>query len=129
MGSGELVERITFTSQTTRGVAMSITRWNRLKKRIRKCKREMNWWSGFAWTLLGVFIPSAVQAIQDNKQTWNLTLWSLLAIVSFLASAVCFFGYAQAARQESDSLESVLEEMEEIEVAFADTKDAVTKTA
>ena len=52
---------------------MSAARWVRLKKRIRKCKREVNTWGGFAFTLLGIGIPCAIQEIANYQARTHAT--------------------------------------------------------
>lgn len=105
---------------------MSAARWVRLKKRIRKCKREVNTWGGFAFTLLGIGIPCAIQEIANYQarthatppRDWTPSIWGIAALMAFILAIACFFGYAQARDTEADSLDSVLEEMDEIESGF-----------
>jgi len=126
--SGEFAysSRITLSSRTEQGVVMSAARWTRLKSRIRKCKRDMNVWAGFAFTLLGIGLPCAIQEIANYQaaahahppQTWSLSIWGVAAVLSFALAICCFLGYRQARDTEADSLDSVLEEMDEIESGF-----------
>lgn len=87
----------------------------------------MNYWAGCAFTFLGVAIPCAIQETANYQmavhsrppQAWQISIWGIAAIVSAALCFTCFIAYSQASRAESDSLNSVLEEMEEIESGFA----------
>jgi hypothetical protein len=128
----ELLEEFSYSSQITlssrkeQGVVMSAARWTRLKGRIRKCKRDMNIWAGFAFTLLGIGLPCAIQEIAnyqaavkaDPPNAWVISIWGIAAVLSFALAICCFIGYRQARDTEADSLDSVLEEMDEIESGF-----------
>jgi hypothetical protein len=83
----------------------------------------MNVWAGFAFTLMGIGLPCAIQEIANYqkvqpRQVWAISIWGIAAFVSFALSICCFIGYQQAHKTEADSLDSVLEEMDEIESGF-----------
>lgn len=95
----------------------------------------MNTWAGFAFTLLGIGIPCVIQEIANYQASthatpprdWTLSIWGIAAGLAFLVAIVCFIGYAQARDTESDSLDSVLEEMDEIESGFGVSQTESTK--
>ncbi|HVB85974.1 MAG TPA: hypothetical protein VNK23_04815 [Candidatus Dormibacteraeota bacterium] len=75
---------------------------------------------------MGIGIPCVIQEIANYQaaanavppKEWAISIWGFAAIVSFALAITCFIGYAQARSTEADSLDSVLEEMDEIESGF-----------
>jgi hypothetical protein len=70
--------------------------------------------------MVGVFITSAVSAFQDYHSAGycSITPWTLVASLSFVAGFIAFWGLRQSISHETDSIESILSEMEEIQGRF-----------
>ncbi len=106
--------------QDTLSVVVYMNTWVRLKGRIRKCRHGVGVWESLLWTMVGVFIPSAVSGLSDyhNARYFSITPWMLMAAISFVAAVIAAFGLRQAISHETDSIDAILSEMEEIQARF-----------
>jgi len=106
--------------QDTLSVVVYMNTWIRLKERIRKCKRGVSFWEGLLWTMVGVLLPSAVSGYLDfrDQKTFAITPWMVVAAVSLAVGAIARIGLVQSITHETDSVEAILAEMEEIQVRF-----------
>jgi hypothetical protein len=53
--------------QDTLSVVVYMNTWVRLKDRVRKCRHGVGIWERLLWTMVGVFITSAVSAFKDYR--------------------------------------------------------------
>jgi len=107
--------------QETLSVIVYMNTWVRLKERVRKSRRGVNHWASLLWTAVGVFVTCAIPAYQEylTARHFSITPWTLFAAVSLVAAIIAFFGLQQSISHETDSIEAILSEMEEIQGRFA----------
>ncbi len=77
--------------------------------------------------MLGVFVPSVVSAYQQYKAdiaanaSAYINAWMLIAAVSFGVGLCSLIALCQSISHEHESIDSILAEMEEIQIRFTRT--------
>jgi cytochrome bd-type quinol oxidase subunit 2 len=110
--------------QDTLSVVVYMNTWVRLKERVRRCRRGVNVWESLFWTVVGVFVPSAVSAYlkyQADAATASATvinLWMVISAVCLITAILALIALRQSLSHESESIDAILDEMEEIQGRF-----------
>jgi len=72
--------------------------------------------------MIGIFIPSVVSAYLDYQaqpaNKFTITPWMVVTLVSLVAAMLSAVGLTQSVKQETDSIDAVMAEMEEIQIRF-----------
>jgi hypothetical protein len=103
---------------------VSIVRWNRLKARMRSCKRTLDPWGVAASVSFGIFTTAIGPAISDYAQTPAAGTpppgngWVVVAAVSVVGLILSSLAYLSTRRVETDSIEAIVAEMDEMQAEY-----------
>ena len=95
--------------------------WNRLKRKLERCKNHTNWWLNIAFTSFGVTGSSILTFFTlplDSKSTWATPAIICTGIFTALVGLICVFAHKQQGDYETTKVKDVREIVEEIDNSF-----------
>lgn len=102
-------------------IGVSQTDWNRLKRKVGKCKSTVNWWLNIAFTSFGITGSAILTYFTlplDANSLWAKPTIISVGIITTIIGIVCVFAHKQQDNFESSKLEDVKEIIEEIDNSF-----------
>jgi hypothetical protein len=107
----------------TMALPVYMNTWARIKQQVTNCKRGVSFWGSLFPTFLGVLVSSAVPAFIDvangiKAPQFAITPWMVAFVVSLAIEILSFKAYADALNHESQSVQTILDEMEELQSRF-----------
>lgn len=95
--------------------------WNRLKRKIGKCRNHTNWWLNIAFTSFGIMGSSFLSFLTlplDSTSTWAIPTIISISIFMLIIGLICVVAHKQQNKNENAKLDDVKEIIEEIDNSF-----------
>lgn len=101
-------------------ISVPVPEWNRVRSRVEKAKRPGVWWHGAGTFILGLGLPTLLQAwhlAPESSEVKKVATWVAGAVATSLGAAAIFFAYVRK-KDERAWLDVVIEDMDQIAAMY-----------
>jgi hypothetical protein len=93
-------------------------RWQRLRRRVGECRLRVNYWAALGTLAAGVLVTSAGELLDRELDGRPYGPWTSVAVGAAIATLLSGVAALSASHQRGESIESILEELDEIEAEY-----------
>ncbi len=99
------------------GFVVTVLQWQRLKRRMRKADAPLNIWGAVASFATGAFF-TAFPEMRTEYVNSKPGFYTIVGVAALVAAIMAAISYVRFAKQQTDAIDSIIEEMEDIESRF-----------